>query len=197
MNSPTQHRRILGIDGHAVAGALTLTVLLGLAIITASAPAQTFVPFLAPRGQAAFRDQRSARATIQLPAGSASYGVVFDGANIWVANLGSHKVTKLRVSDGEKLGAFAVAGDPWGMVYDGANIWVADLAFNRVAKLRASDGAALGTFPVGNGPFAVAFDGVNIWVTNSPEQQRDQASGERWVRTWNLCGGRFPMGHSI
>jgi len=36
----------------------------------------------------------------------------FDGANVWVVNDNSNKVTKLRASDGAVLGTFAVGGLP-------------------------------------------------------------------------------------
>ena len=46
------------------------------------------------------------------PWGAVPYGVAFDGANIWVTNVGSDTVTKLRASDGANLGTFAVGIDP-------------------------------------------------------------------------------------
>jgi DNA-binding beta-propeller fold protein YncE len=59
----------------------------------------------------------------QFPAGTGPYGVVFDGANIWVANNGSNKVTKIRPSDGATLGSFATGGtNPLAVAYDGANV---------------------------------------------------------------------------
>ena len=98
--------------------------------------------------------------------GSYPIGVAFDGANIWVANLSDHNVTKLRASDGANLGSFAVSTYPDAVAFDGANIWVANYSSNNVTKLRASDGANLGTFAVGSQPYGVAFDGANIWVAN-------------------------------
>ena len=35
-------------------------------------------------------------------------GLAFDGANIWVANIGDNTVSKLRASDGATLGTFQV-----------------------------------------------------------------------------------------
>jgi hypothetical protein len=62
-------------------------------------------------------------------------GVAFDGANIWVANSGSNRVTKLRASDGKVLGTFATGLDPASVAFDGANIWVANTSSNTVSKL--------------------------------------------------------------
>jgi len=74
--------------------------------------------------------------------------VAFDGINIGVTNFdigfgntvtmtnyGSSNVTKLRASDGQVLGTFAVGLEPGGVAFDGANIWVANLFSNFVSKL--------------------------------------------------------------
>jgi hypothetical protein len=99
------------------------------------------------------------------PVGSGPVGVAFDGASIWVANMNSGTVSKLRASDGANLGTFSAGNEPRGVAFDGVNIWVTNVGSGTVTKLRASDGANVGTFPVGNFPFAVTFDGANIWVT--------------------------------
>jgi len=98
--------------------------------------------------------------------GTSPIAVVFDGANIWTANLNGFNVTKLRASDGANLGSFPAGnGNPNSIAFDGTNIWVAtNGASNNVTKLRASDGANLGTFSFGTGAAGVVFDGTNIWV---------------------------------
>src|SRR5580700_9740130 len=68
-----------------------------------------------------------ANTTTTFSVGSQPYGVAFDGANIWTANLGDGTVTKLRANDGEVLGTFKVGGGPYGVTFDGANIWVSNL----------------------------------------------------------------------
>jgi outer membrane lipoprotein-sorting protein len=92
--------------------------------------------------------------------------LAFDGANVWVANLDSDTVTKLRASDGANLGTFPVGDFPVGVAFGGASIWVANALSDNVMKLRPSDGANLGTFPVGDQPSGMAFDGANVWVAN-------------------------------
>ena len=67
--------------------------------------------------------------------GTQPIGVAFDGANIWVANLLSNNVTKLRASDGALLGTFSVGTQPVGVAFDGANIWVTNFGSNDVTKL--------------------------------------------------------------
>ena len=61
--------------------------------------------------------------------------MAFDGANIWVTNVGSNNVTKLRASDGTNLGTFPVGGNPPGVAFDGANIWVTNSNSGTVTKL--------------------------------------------------------------
>jgi len=106
----------------------------------------------------------AANLTTTFATGTTPAGLVFDGANIWVANYGSHSVTKLRASDGAVLGTFGVGTNPNNVAFDGANIWVVNQASNNVTKLRARDGKVLGTFAVGATPWGAAFDGANIWV---------------------------------
>src|ERR1700736_1837248 len=50
----------------------------------------------------------AANQTTAFAAGTGPIGVAFDGANIWVADLGGNTVSKLRASDGSTLGTFAV-----------------------------------------------------------------------------------------
>lgn len=96
--------------------------------------------------------------------GSEPWDVVFDGENIWVANNSDATLTKLRASDGARLGDFPVVPDPWKLLFDGANIWVSSYKGHKVMKLRARDGANLGEFPTCYYPTALAFDGSSIWV---------------------------------
>lgn len=103
-------------------------------------------------------------------------GMVFDGANVWVAQPGSPaphqegRVTKLRASDGAILGSYMV-GEVTLLAYDGANVWAVTCPSQgshagTAWKLRASDGTPLGHFGVGISPSAVAFDGESVWVAS-------------------------------
>jgi outer membrane protein assembly factor BamB len=108
-----------------------------------------------------------ANLTTWFAVGTGPEGVVFDGANIWVANHNSNNITKLQANDGTVLGTFDAGNGPQVAAFDGSSIWVADYLGNNVTKLRASDGAQVGAFDVGSGPQGVAFDGANVWVTNT------------------------------
>ena len=81
--------------------------------------------------------------------GTSPGSVLFDGSSIWVANNPVRSLTKLRASDGAKLGTFPTPDFATALAFDGANIWVANPHQHSVSKLRASDGANLGTFQVG------------------------------------------------
>src|SRR5574339_257738 len=52
--------------------------------------------------------------------------IVFDGANIWVANQLGDSVMKLSAHDGTILGTFPTGNKPVALAYDGENIWVAN-----------------------------------------------------------------------
>src|SRR4029434_5974931 len=63
--------------------------------------------------------------TTSFAVGRGPGAVVFDGANIWVANQFGNSVTKLRASDGVNLGNFDTGVRPTALAYDGSNVWVA------------------------------------------------------------------------
>src|SRR5205809_6487188 len=94
------------------------------------------------------------------------FGLAFDGASVWVVNLGDDTVTKLRAKDGANQGTFGVGNSPSHAAYDGANIWVTSSLDNTVTKLRAADGTLLGIFAAGAAPEGIVFDGANLWITN-------------------------------
>ncbi len=108
----------------------------------------------------------SLQAIVTYPTGTTPAGVVFDGANIWVANSSNNNVTKLLASTGATLGTYPVGSNPVAVTFDGANIWVANASSNNVTKLLASTGAIVGTYNVGLSPRALVFDSANIWVAN-------------------------------
>ena len=114
--------------------------------------------------------------------------VVFDGANIWVANFADGTVTKLQANDGKVLGTFAAGTNPAHLAFDGANIWVT-ASQTGLIKLRASDGASLKTISTFDAE-GVVFDGIYIWVAN-------YANGTvtRYVALNGTNGGTFTVGN--
>src|SRR5258706_8754336 len=134
-------------------------------IVTLSTSLGAALLLLEPCAAASAQERLDTRYTIQsFQVGTGPLNFAFDGANIWVANTSDSTVTKLRASDGERLGNFPVGANPWYLTFDGENIWVANDNGSSVTKLRASDGALLGTFPTGSNPHGIAFDGDSIWV---------------------------------
>jgi DNA-binding beta-propeller fold protein YncE len=97
-------------------------------------------------------------------------GIIYDGANIWVADYGDDTLKKLDAS-GAILQTVSVGSFPEYPAFDGTNIWVPDRTQNRVSVVRAT-GALAGTVIAtltGNGldqPLYAAFDGERILVTN-------------------------------
>jgi hypothetical protein len=57
----------------------------------------------------------AANLTTQFSVGGHPFGMVFDGASVWVANEFSNTISKLRASDGATLGTFPVENFPDGM----------------------------------------------------------------------------------
>jgi DNA-binding beta-propeller fold protein YncE len=164
--------------------------------VSASPPAGNGAPPLSnPLKVALLKWYKANTVPTEFPAGPNPVGVAFDGANIWIANYGASRVTKVRANDGAALGAFATGNAPAGVTYDGASVWVTNSADNTVSKVRASDGKLLGTFPLpGVVPWWMTFDGENIWVPSS------NASGNGWVTKLRASDGKnlgnFTVGNS-
>jgi len=132
---------------------------------------------------------------LQFAVGTNPGGIVFDGANIWVAIAATNTVSELHASDGAMLGTFSVGGTyPYQLAYDGGNIWVTNLTSSSVSKLQASDGATLGTFNVGVNPSDIAFDGANIWVTNVDSNTVSELRASDGATLGTFSVGVFPWG---
>jgi hypothetical protein len=91
----------------------------------------------------------------------------FDGKNVWVPSSETAEITKIRASDGFRVGTYATDGLPAASVFDGSNVWITNRNKNTVTKLRATDGANLGTFSTGTNPYGIVSDGESVWVSNA------------------------------
>ena len=97
-------------------------------------------------------------------------GIVYDGANVWVADL-EHGLSKLD-GNGAILQSVTIH-QPEFPTFDGTNLWVPAYGSDPeqcVKVIRASSGAVLATL-TGNGldwPMSAAFDGERILVTSMP-----------------------------
>ncbi len=93
-------------------------------------------------------------------------GILFDGANVWVTDVGN--LFKLD-SSGAILQTVTVGPGAQFPVFDGVNIWVPGDGLNTLSVVRASTGAVLATL-TGNGlnsPNGTAFDGQRVLVANT------------------------------
>jgi DNA-binding beta-propeller fold protein YncE len=102
-------------------------------------------------------------------------GILYDGANIWVTDFGSHQLRRLN-ANGQIAQTLNVGNVPQFPVFDGINIWVPNSESNSVTVVRVKDANGnpltnafvLATL-TGNGldnPVSTAFDGERILVTN-------------------------------
>lgn len=104
------------------------------------------------------------RAAVIPSSGSGPCGMAFDGDHLWVANIGSNMVAKIRAGDGSLIGAVPAGSRPRALCFDGANIWIST-EVSGLVKLRAGDGALLTSNPsVPPSYFACLFDGSNVWT---------------------------------
>jgi YVTN family beta-propeller protein len=94
-------------------------------------------------------------------------GIIFDGANLWVTDLGDNTLKRLD-SNGTVIQTVPVGGAPRFPVFDGSNVWVPNSNDASVTVVRARDGIVLATLTGNglNGPVQAAFDGERILVTN-------------------------------
>jgi hypothetical protein len=102
---------------------------------------------------------------------SALFGIVYDGAHIWVTDRIAGTLLKLN-SSAAILQTVAVGNGPAAPVFDGTNIWVPNFSDNSVTVVQASTGNIVTTIPANgtnllNGPIAASFDGERILITNS------------------------------
>ncbi len=104
------------------------------------------------------------------PGGANSFGIAFDGTNLWTANTGAPGsvsiITPQATTPYPVTTVTTGFASPTGVLYDGAHIWVTDTGAGTLLKLDPA-GAILQTVTVGTAPLFPAFDGANIWVPNS------------------------------
>src|SRR4051794_11742633 len=105
-------------------------------------------------------------AIISGPAFSSVTSMAFDGKSMWILDVVTPSLIRMRVSDGVITGTFALPYSAYTVAYDGATVWVGCID-GTIFRFRASDGQVVGTYKVGQSPRAITFDGANIWVANS------------------------------
>jgi YVTN family beta-propeller protein len=98
------------------------------------------------------------------------WGILYDGAHIWVTDEAAGTLLKLN-SSGGIIQTITVGGGPGFPVFDGTNIWVPNGTDNSITVVQASTGNVVATILPDatnqlDAPFAASFDGERILVTN-------------------------------
>jgi hypothetical protein len=97
-------------------------------------------------------------------------GILYDGAFIWVTDIGDNTLKKVNPANGQIVQVVDAGITPVYPVFDGTNIWVPNFAATpSVTVVRAATGQVLAQL-TGNGlsgPVCAAFDGERVLVTNS------------------------------
>jgi len=96
--------------------------------------------------------------TVQSELGSNSFGIAFDGTNIWTANAGTGgnggSVSIVTPGSSIPWSTTTVSAGftkPGGAIFDGSNVWITDSGDNTLKKLDAA-GGVLQSIPVGAFP---------------------------------------------
>jgi hypothetical protein len=105
----------------------------------------------------------------QVPAASSgTYGIAFDGTDIWVSSANYGMLNRLS-TNGQLLATVDLGGGAsTGLAYDGANIWVANAGLQKLQKVSTVPPYTVTTISV-NGlvnPYSIEFDGSHVWVTD-------------------------------
>jgi S-layer homology domain len=107
--------------------------------------------------------------TVASNLGIGPFGITFDGARVWTANVGPTGsvsiVTPGATTPWTVTTVTTGFSGPTGALYDGANVWVTDPLPGTLLKLDSA-GAILLAVTVGF-PENPVFDGTNIWVPNN------------------------------
>ena len=98
------------------------------------------------------------------------WGILYDGAHIWVTDYGAGTLLKLDPS-GNILQTVTVGAGPQYPAFDGANIWVPNAKDNSITVVQASSGKVVATITADASnlldyPMAVSFDGERVLVAN-------------------------------
>jgi DNA-binding beta-propeller fold protein YncE len=98
------------------------------------------------------------------------FGILYDGAHIWVTDFSAGTLLQLDPS-GNILQTVTVGSGPQFPVFDGTNIWVPNRGSNSITVVQASSGKVVATISADasnllNEPVTATFDGERILVTN-------------------------------
>jgi hypothetical protein len=96
--------------------------------------------------------------------------VEFDGTDLWIANLGSDTVTRVRASDGKVLDTWTGADGAIGIVAAMGKIFITGHTnpgkLYRIDPTQPAGAVTTVTNSLGAFPSGIAFDGSRIWTAN-------------------------------
>ena len=107
--------------------------------------------------------------------GGFPFGVKSDGADLWVANDGSHSVSRVRASDGKLIGTWT--GSTFGnqVLVAMGKIFVAGAtvpgSLYQIDPTQPPGAVSTVTSSLGDGSSGIAFDGQRIWIANQGSGQ--------------------------
>jgi DNA-binding beta-propeller fold protein YncE len=101
---------------------------------------------------------------------SEPFGILYDGAHIWVTDATANTLLELD-SSGGTMQTVLVGNTPQYPAFDGTNIWVPNFNANSITVVQASTGDIVATISMDasnqlNGPEAASFDGERVLVAN-------------------------------
>ena len=104
------------------------------------------------------------------PVGSDPQSVEFDGTDLWVANISSSSVMRIRPSDGKVLGTWTGATFAYGIVAAMGKIFITGATnpgrLYMIDPTQPAGAVTTLTSSLGVGPAGIAFDGSRIWTSN-------------------------------
>jgi DNA-binding beta-propeller fold protein YncE len=103
--------------------------------------------------------------TVSSNLGNSPVRMTFDGARIWIANMGG-SVSIISLNPVSVTTVSTGFNRPSGILFDGSNIWVTDFNANTLLKLN-SDGSIAQTLSMLDAPHNPVFDGTNIWIPHA------------------------------
>jgi hypothetical protein len=126
--------------------------------------------------------------------GNSPYGIRFDGADLWVANIGAGgTVSRVRASDGKLLETWTGAGFAIGVLAALGRVFVTGSTIpGKLYMIDPSQAAGVVTTVstgLGNNATGIAFDGSRIWTANGAGTVSIVTPGTWTVTTTNVAVG--------
>ena len=123
----------------------------------------------------------------------------FDGADVWVSNVGDGSVSRVRAGDGRLLGTWTGLLTPADNVATGAAVLVSDVAAHALYRIDPGlppGAATLVSTALGNAPIGIAFDGRRVFTANESGSVSVVVPGTTppWTVTTVTAGFSMPFG---